>query len=340
MFDLHHLRAIQAVARTGSLTIAARELHCTQSALSHLISDLERTCGARLVDRDRRPISLTKSGTRLAEGAAVILPQMTALIEDLSRIRQGASGRLLISLECHSCIEWLVPAMSAYRNTHPHIDLDLRMGANFDPLPSLAASAVDLIITSERSSSTGVISDPLFRYQILAVVPGQSPLATKKYLEPQDFSDSTVITYPVAECRLDLYTRFLEPAGIVPTRRRTAELTAMIIQWIASGQGIAALPSWALTGKNPHVELRPLGRAGLWTNLYALRRASDHDAQHLDAFVSVVRRESFRALPGILPVPSEALAGKKATEKKVTEKNVIARSSRQRRSTAANELKN
>ena len=74
------------------------------------------------------------------------------------------------------------------------------------------------------------------------------------------------------------------------------------------------------------MELRPLGRAGLWTNLYALRRASDHNAQHLDAFVSVVRRESFRALPGILPVPSEALAGKKATEKK----NVV-RSSRRRR---------
>lgn len=310
MLDIHHLRVVQVIARTGSLTAAARELHCTQSALSHLLNDLERTVAVRLVDRDRRPVCLTPAGIRVAECAAAVLPQMATLTEDLTRISQGATGRLLISLECHSCIEWLAPAMAAYRGTHPQIDLDLRMGANFDPLPSLASGAVDLVITSERSGAAGVISDPLFRYQIIAAVPERSPLKAKAYLEPRDFAGATVITYPVAECRLDLYTRFLEPAGVVPARRRTAELTAMIIQWVASGQGVAALPSWALTGIQAQMALLPLGRSGLWTDLYALRRTSDQGAAHLDAFVAAVRRESFRALQGILPVPGPARAGR------------------------------
>ena len=229
-----------------------------------------------------------------------------AVDEDLARIRQGATARLLISLECHSCIEWLGPAMATFRTTHPEIDLDLRMGANFDPLPSLAAGAVDLVITSERSGAAGVISDPLFRYQIIAAMPERSPLAAKTHLEPRDFAGATVITYPVAECRLDLYTRFLDPAGVVPARRRTAELTAMIIQYVASGQGVAALPSWALTGSQVQIALRPLGRAGLWTDLYALRRAGDQGAAHLDAFVAQVRRESLRDRSGIRPVPGKA----------------------------------
>ena len=165
--DVNHLRAILAVSRTGSLTAAARELHCTQSALSHLLNDLEGAIGTRLLERDRRPVALTTAGERVRACATSVLPQMATLMEDLARLRDGATGRLLISLECHSCIEWLAPAMAAYRSAHPLIDLDLRMGANFDPLPSLTAGAVDLVITSERSSAQGVLSDPLFRTTLM-----------------------------------------------------------------------------------------------------------------------------------------------------------------------------
>lgn len=306
VFDLRHLRVIQAVGRRGSLTAAARDLHCTQSALSHLITELEKAVGVRLVERDRRPLALTAAGERVRAAAAVVLPEIATLGDDLARIRVGASGRLLVSLECHSCIEWLAPAMAAYRQSHPQIDLDLRLGANFDPLPSLASGAVDLVITGERSGAVGIASDPLFRYEIRAVVPARGVLARRSHLEPRDFAGATVITYPVAECRLDLYTRFLDPAGVVPARRRTAELTAMIVQWVASGHGVAALPSWALPSQPEQVALRPLGRSGLWTDLHALRRARDAGADHLDAFVAAVRRESFRALPGIEPVPTRA----------------------------------
>jgi LysR family transcriptional regulator for metE and metH len=316
MFELHHLRAIQAIARVGSLTAAARELHCTQSALSHLLHDLEAAAGIRLVERDRRPVLLTPAGQRVAACAGEVLPQLQTLGEDLARIRQGTTGRLLISLECHSCIEWLGPAMVAYRRDYPQIDLDVRLGASFDPLPSLTAGAVDLVITSERSSAPGVIGDPLFRYQILAVVPERSPLAAKTHLEPRDFNGATVITYPVAECRLDLYTRFLEPAGVVPARRRTAELTAVIIQWVASGQGVAALPSWALTGQQSQLVVRPLGRNGLTTDLHALRRESERGAAHLDAFVTAMRHESFRSLSGISPVPAARAPAAKQGAKK------------------------
>ncbi len=77
----------------------------------------------------------------------------------------------------------------------------------------------------------------------------------------------------------------------------------MIIQWVASGQGVGALPSWALARSQAQVTLCPLGRHGLWADLHALRRSSDRDSAALDAFVAVVRRESFRALDGISPVP-------------------------------------
>ncbi|MEO1003287.1 MAG: LysR family transcriptional regulator [Cyanobacteria bacterium J06638_7] len=301
MIQVHQLRALEAIARHPSLTAAARSLHCTQSGLSHLLRDLERQLQIRLVDRDRRPPALTAAGRRLLRCAAVVLPEIEAAQDDLQRMVIGAAGRLFISLECHSCIDWLLPAMLSFRDGHGEVELDVRIGAQFDPLPGLLDGSVDLVISGERNSGRGVLADPLFRYQIVAVVPRRHPLAAKACLCPEDFGPETIITYPVAECRLDLYSRFLEPAGVIPQRRRTAEMTAMIVQWVALGLGVAALPSWAVPSSAAVVCL-PLGEAGLWADLQALRRRSDQNLAHLDAFVNVARDQVFRQFSDITPI--------------------------------------
>jgi LysR family transcriptional regulator, regulator for metE and metH len=291
VIELRYLRALHAIAIHGGLTTAARALHCTQSALSHLISDIERQQRLPLLRRDRRPLRLTEAGRRLVRAAETILPQVAALEEDLERLRRGTEGRLLLLLECHSCFDWLVPVMDRYRAGHPTVELDLRLGASFDPVPALTDGVVDLVITAERGPSPGVHADDLFRYQIVAVMPPDHPLARRERVQPRDFSGQTLVTYPVEECRLDLYTRFLEPAGVRPGRRRTAELTALIVQIVAGGHALAALPQWAVQEAVDRgvVVTRPLGR-GLWAELRALRRAEQNGTAYLDAFVQLAKR--------------------------------------------------
>ena len=307
MLELHHLRALEAIASHPSLTAAARSLHCTQSGLSHLLRDLERQLKIRLVERDRRPAVLTAAGRRLLRCAQVVLPEIDAAEDDLQRMVIGAAGRLFITLECHSCIDWLLPAMLTFRDGHGDVELDVRLGAQFDPLPGLLDGSVDLVITGERSSGRGVLADPLVRYQIVALLPRHHHLSGKAFLSPEDFASETVITYPVSECRLDLYSRFLEPAGVIPRRRRTAEMTAMIVQWVALGLGVAALPDWAVPA-SAAVARVPLGEAGLWGEMHALRRRSDRGLAHLDTFVAVAREQVFAQFSGI-----EATAEKPAS---------------------------
>lgn len=306
MIEIRHLRALQAIARHGGLTAAAKTLHLTQSAVSHLLAELERQERLPLLRRDCRPQQLTVAGRRLLAAADVILPQLTTLTEDLERLRRGTAGRLLLSLECHSCFEWLVPTLDTYRASHPEVELDLRVGASFDPLPALAYGLVDLVITSERAESPGVCADPLFRYQIVAVLPRSHPWAQKERIQAKDFADQVVVTYPVDESRLDVFSRFLGPAGVVPKQRRTAELTAMIVQVVAGGHAIAALPHWAVSDAEARgiVVTRPLGRSGLWSDLFALRRAEQADTNYLDAFVTTARRQSLKYLAGVVPVPA------------------------------------
>lgn len=309
ILDLSLLRAVHTIAATRSLTAAAAELHCSQSALSHLIGKWEKQTGITLFDRRRRPLEPTAAGTLLASQAERIQQLLDDTASALQTLRASDRKRLLITLECHTCIEWLAPTLDRYRRDNPSVHLDLRMGASFDPLPSLKAGSTDLVITAEHDPSSasrtdnGLIADPLFRYPIVALLRRDHPLAQKSALMPKDFAGETVITYPVAECRLDLYTRFLEPAGIVPRERRTAELTTMIVQWVTSGVGIAALPQWAIPSDHPELATVPLGSKGLWANLYALRRRQDHSATHIDSFIRNAKQESFASLESIVHIP-------------------------------------
>ena len=310
MTDVHneilnrqHLAVLAAVAASSSLSAAAATVHQSQSALSHSLSRLEARLGLELLDRRTRPIQLTEAGRLLAERANGILAAFADTERELANLRARPNSRLHIALECHTCIEWLAPALDVYRHEFPAVDLDVRLGSAFDPLPGLRAGSCDLVISGETHDRRDVIAEPLFRYDIVGVVPAGHPLAQRDFLEPKDFRAQTVITYPVNECRLDLYTRFLELEGVVPAGRRTAELTTLILQWAASGLGVAALPRWAIPPERSDVAIMQLGRDGLHADLRALRRSGDDTMAHLNACVSIIRRSCFARLPAIRPVP-------------------------------------
>ena len=115
-----------------------------------------------------------------------------------------------------------------------------------DPLPLLDRGEAELaIIHDPQEAHPNVIFSPLFRYESVALMSPRHRLAAKPWLEAADFADETLITYPVPDEMLDVMKHCLTPAGINP-KRRTAELTVAILQLVASGRGIAALPSWTV----------------------------------------------------------------------------------------------
>ena len=81
----------------------------------------------------------------------------------------------------------------------------------------------------------------------------------------------------------------------------------MIVQVVAGGHAIAALPHWAVSDAEARgtVVTRPLGRTGLWSDLFALRRAEQVGVDYLDAFVAIARRQSLTHLAGVTHVPTQ-----------------------------------
>ncbi len=307
MIEIRHLKTLMALRDTGSLVEAAERIHLTQSALSHQLKDLEERLGCTLFIRKSKPLQFTSAGMRLLQLADDISPLLRSAQRDLDRMAGGEVGRLHMAIECHSCFQWLMPTIDSFRNNWPEVEMDFASGFSFAPLPALARGELDLVITSDPQPLSSVDYIPLFRYEGLLAVAKQHEFAQKGFVQEQDLADETLIVYPVDREMLDVFSHFLTPAGIEPKETRTAELTIMMMQLVASGRGVCALPNWALTEylERDYVRAVRLGEQGLWSTLYAAIRKESADAAYMKDFLRTAKDVSFRTLSGIQPVHSE-----------------------------------
>ncbi|HET8789925.1 MAG TPA: LysR family transcriptional regulator [Modicisalibacter sp.] len=303
MLELRHLRTLIALRDAGSLVDAAERVHLTQSALSHQIKDLEERLGGPLFMRKSRPVEFTRVGERLLTLAEQVLPQVRMAERDLARLAGDEQGRLHMAIECHSCFQWLMPTIDYFRDHWQEVEVDIPSGHNFDPLPALGREQLDLVITADPQPLAGIHYEPLFRYEGLLAVAKQHRLAGNGFVTPQELADETLITYPVEHARLDVFTQFLDPAGLAPREIRTAELTIMMMQLVASGRGVCALPNWALTEylERGYVRALPLGEDGVWSTLFAAIREEQRELPWMEDFLRTARETSFAVLDGIKP---------------------------------------
>lgn len=301
MIGLRHLETLDAIREAGSLVEAAERLHVTQSALSHQLRDLEDRLGVSLLNRRTRPVRFTVAGERLLVLADQVLPLMRQGLRDIRSLATGQSGRLHLAIECHACFQWLMPALDRFREQWPQVELDLSAAFAFAPQPALLRGDLDMVISSDPVEHDALLWVPLFSYELVLAVARDSALAPRAFVDAGALADETLITYPVERERLDIFTAFLDPAGVEPAQIRKTELTPMMIQLVAAGRGVAALPNWAISEYLQHGLIRslPLGEKGIWRTLYAGFRGEEAGVPFLQEFIQTARQESMRGLSGI-----------------------------------------
>ena len=294
--EFRHLRTIQAIHEAGGLARAADQLNMTQSALSHQIKGLEDQAGVALFARRSKPLRLSAAGLKLLAAAESILPQMEALEADFAGLVQGKSGRMHIAIECHACFEWLLPVLEQFRKAWPDVDVDIRPGLAFDALPALRREDVDLVVTSDPEKLDETDFTPIFDYAPVFVASVHNPLAEKTVIEPSDFRDQTLITYPVDRARLDVFSQLLTPAKVEPAAVRQVELTAVILLLVASNRGVAVLPDWVVrqVKYNADYVTRPLTDKGITRRLYAATRTEDTHRPFVAHLLRLARQEAVR----------------------------------------------
>ncbi|ELR67932.1 Glycine cleavage system transcriptional activator [Photobacterium marinum] len=138
------LRAVQcfeAVARLGSFSKAADDLHVTQSAVSHQVKLLEEYLGDTLFNRQGRFLSLTDVGERYFSEVSQSLVNLSRVSEE---IREGKSGQIRLALYSSLAVKWLIPRLDDLRQTYPEIDVVLTMVADE---PECSDTVADCFIT-------------------------------------------------------------------------------------------------------------------------------------------------------------------------------------------------
>lgn len=304
MLEIRHLKSLHALREADSLVDAADRLHFTQSALSHQLKELEDRLGTQLFVRKTKPIRFTSAGLRLLTLADTVLPLLRGAERDLSRLSGGTAGRLHMAIECHSCFQWLMPTIDAFRDAWPEVELDLASGFSFAPLPALARGDLDLVVTSDPVELPGIMYIPLFTYEAMLAVSNKHKLANKAFVEPTDLETEVLIIYPVDRNKLDIFTHFLEPDDVEPLSVRTAEMTVMMVQLVASNRGVCCLPNWALHeySSRGYVKAKQLGKKGLQATLYAAIREDMFDAAFMQDFLLTAKDTSFSTLEGVCMV--------------------------------------
>jgi len=299
--ELRHLRSLRAIHEQGGLARAAEVLHLTQSALSHQIKALEEQAGAELFLRRTKPLRLSAAGMRLLRTAERVLPLIEAAEAEFRAVELGRAGRLHMAMECHHCFDWLLPVLDQFRRAWPEVDLDIRSSLALKALPALQRGQVDMVISSDPEDIAGITFQPLFDYAPTMVVAAGHPLAAKGYAEPADLAGETLITYPMERPRLDVFSQFLDPAGVEPAHVRQVEQTAIALMLIASGRGVAVMPDWVLRAqaRNPELALLPLGRHGMLRRLYAALRTEDLQQPYMAHILRLARTEPVRMMRGL-----------------------------------------
>ncbi|MCL2730393.1 MAG: LysR family transcriptional regulator [Actinomycetia bacterium] len=253
MIEARHLRVLRAVARTGSFSAAARDLGCTQPAVSQQMKALEQSAGTPLLVRGPREMRLTQAGEALVRHAAGIIAGLTAAEEEVAAIAGLRAGRVRLG-SFPSGSSTLVPAAVAdMRAHHPGTKVSLveaepprsvEMLRAGDCDITLAFRYVDLPTPSEESWEDLVVR-PLLTDRLVGVVPAGHRLAGRDEPAPiGELADEEWIA-GCPRCRRHL-VEVCERAGFSPRIDFATDDYPAVVGLVAAGLGVAVLPQLAL----------------------------------------------------------------------------------------------
>ncbi|GGP22626.1 LysR family transcriptional regulator [Silvimonas iriomotensis] len=286
-----HLAILREVDQRGSLTAAAEQLNLTQSALSHTMRKLEDQLGIDVWHREGRSLRPTQAGEYLLAVANRLIPQLGHAEERLRQFAKGERGALRIGMECHPCYQWLLKVVAPYLTAWPAVDVDVKQKFQFGGIGALFGYEIDMLVTPDPLHKPGLQFEPVFDYEQVLVVGPQHPLRGIAFATPEQLLEETLITYPVETNRLDIYTQFLMPAGVTPKRHKPIETTDIMLQMVASGRGVAALPRWLVEEYAEKQDVFPvrLGEHGIAKQIFLGVREADTEIDYLRAFVELAR---------------------------------------------------
>jgi LysR family transcriptional regulator for metE and metH len=287
-----HLEILTAIKEHGTLTKAADSLHLSQSALSHSIKKLEGQIATPIWKKEGRNLRLTAAGERIQTLANRVLPQFLHTELLLSQIAKGEMGSLRIGMECHPCYQWLLRVIQPYLEQWPDIDMDVKQEFQFGALGALLSYEIDVLITPDPLFKPKIEYIPVFDYEHRLVVSASHELAKKGFVLPEQLNEEVLFSYPVEPLRLDIFSQFLNPAKCSVKKHKYIETTEIMLQMVAAGRGVCALPGWLVDEYSKSMPIKSIrfGEKGIRKQIFVGVRKDEQHIDYLNDFIAQAKK--------------------------------------------------
>jgi len=241
--DSRDLHLVLTLASAGSTSKAASSLHLTQSAVSRALLQVEDKMGMRLFDRTAHGLAPTAAGQRLLDGAGPVLAQLLALETSLE-VPEQPPAKLRVVCECYTAYRWLPSAIMKMRSSMPTVELAMVVEHTGNPVPALLSGDIDVALLTTAPVRGGLRAQPLFTDEIVFVMSGTHPLASRASIQPDDLAKYPMLggATPPAERRWFLSKVF--GRKVPPLQRLQFPLTEAVMDAARAGMGIAAMSEW------------------------------------------------------------------------------------------------
>ncbi|WP_418276879.1 LysR family transcriptional regulator [Isoptericola jiangsuensis] len=264
--DLTRLRVLAAVARTGSVTAAARELHYAQPSVSHHLARLEAEAGLPLLQRAGRGVRLTEAGRLLADRAEEIIARVEGAQRELDALAGLRAGRARLAA-FPSALATIVPtAVTLLREAHPGVGVGLVEAEPPEAVAALRSGEVDVALIFEHADVRHSRSvDDLTPFRVTPVLDDTVHLITARSAPAPEPPAASLTRHQddawiagCERCRADLVAR-CAAAGFAPRIAFETDDYVAVQALVAAGAGVSLLPGLALRAhQHPDVVTTPL----------------------------------------------------------------------------------
>ena len=284
--DLDRLKGFVETAREKSFTRAAEKLFLTQPAVSLQVKALEDELGEALFERRGRQILLTGAGRLLFARAEAILEMAEQIRQDMAALGELRAGRLSIGTSDTNCAYVLPPAVKAFRQAYPGIEIRLTDRMSPEVVRLVLEGAVDFGLATLPVTEPRVRTRPLFIREDVAVCGPTHRLAHAETVDLRALSDSAMLMLERGSTSRGLMDRMFSEAGLHPQVTMELGSIEVIKRFVEIGLGVAIVPEVAVREEVRSGRLTALRATGLPVRQVGMvRREGGHLSRAATAFL-------------------------------------------------------
>ena len=271
--DSGQLRAFCILARTSSFTQTARELHLSQSAISHSMKALEEEIGCRLLDRMGKTAVLTQAGEQLLVHAQKILTEMESARSELSHLGKWGTSRLRIGASTTAC-QYVLPAvLREFKESFPQCAIAIEPGDTPEMIDALRQHRIDLAVNLEPRREEFLEFRPLFTDELYFIVSPLHPWAKAGKVARDEIPQQQYILYGKSSYTFQMIEAYFRKDQIALHSPLELGNMEAIKELVKLGLGVSILAAWTARKELREKSLvaLPLGKRKLkrrWGVLY------------------------------------------------------------------------